>query len=384
MKGGGLRVPDLKLLNGALKLRQFLQASKCNHTIKLIQKYLLEKLDYDYVINQEYSRLSGSDPVIRAGQLTLNSLTDKWRAEANIIEEVSCNRIRDLIASTDIKEFLKRKNVPLITCIYERLFRSGIENYKQLIMEKTYPRSDSFSQLATSVSSVFPVRWERLIAENLESNSAIDVRENIVINTGVVKPAVACNVKEIRNRLIKNDSLTPKYVSVLGIEPHININPFVTARLVNHSMSQKIFKFRLLHLDIFTKHRMFKLKMVENEACEVCGEIETLKHAIWECNRAKKTWQTFSAMLEYLSSQVSITFDTLFVGFNPTNSVLESVITKLTQSLMSYDRGSMIGTQNVKRILYNYATLNKYKTASKKRMEMIDWEKIIEWAKDAQ
>jgi len=110
----------------------------------------MEELNYDYVINQEYSRLSGKDFVIKAGQLSLNFLTDKWRAEVLTTDE-SCNKIIDLIASTDVKEYLKRKNVPLITCIYERLFRSGIENYKQLVMEKNFPRSDAFALLASNV-----------------------------------------------------------------------------------------------------------------------------------------------------------------------------------------------------------------------------------------
>jgi len=127
---------------------------------------------------------------------------------------------------------------------------------------------------------------------------------------------------------------------------------------------------------------MFKFKMIDNEVCEICGEIETIKHAIWECTRARVVWQSIGRLMEIISNDITITFDALFVGFKPTNTVLESIITKLTQSLLSFDRTNMICEQNVKNIVYNFALLNKHKVKTKKSDNDVTlWEKTIEWSK---
>jgi len=376
---GGLRVPDLWAINSALKLRQFFQASSSNHIIKSIQEYVMEDLNYDYVINQEYSRVSNIDNVIRVSQLTINFLTNKWRNEVTLSTS-SSSVIVDLISSTDVKEYLKLKKEYLMLSLYARLFRSGIENFKQLVMEKRFPRSESFAQLSSTIIGVFPKVWEQLILSNIEANSEIDVRLNIVIDKETVKPGKACTVKDIRKRLVRTDVITPKYITSLGITPHDGINPFVTARKANHATAQKIFKFRLLHMDIFTKQRMFKFKMIESEVCDICNEVETLRHAIWDCRRAKAVWQSFNCMLQSLAVQVNVSFENIFIGFSPPNFVLESITTRLTQYLLSYDRTKQITQQNVKNLLRNYALLNKRINISKRLKEHeIVWENIIQW-----
>ncbi len=90
-----------------------------------------------------------------------------------------------------------------------------------------------------------------------------------------------CTVAAIKRGLltINSTNLFP-FERKLGIIPHEGINPFVTARIVNHSTNLRIFKFRLLHMDIFTKQRMFKFKMTQSEACDFCGELEDVKHVL--------------------------------------------------------------------------------------------------------
>ena len=175
----------------------------------------------------------------------------------------------------------------------------------------------------------------------------------------------------------------PKFERVFGIVSHEGINPFEITRIVNYSTSQRIFKFRLLHLDIFSRQRMFKFKMIDNDKCEVCGEVETIKHAIWECTRAKQVWDLFKNMMQTLDTEICLTFDSLFVGFNPTNIVVETIITKLTQVLLSYDRSSIISDRAAKATLLSYSFLN---TSNKKRKmkdsDVIMWEQIANWCKN--
>ena len=378
---GGLRVPDIQAMNAALKVKQFLKASEGNHIIKLIQKYHLEKAEYEDVIQQEYSKLCKTDNVIMIAQLTLNELTDKWRRELvnNNIEGVKI----DLIASTDVKEYLKREKSLLALCLYERLFRSGIKNFKQLVMEQTYPRSESFANISSMILRVFPFNWAKVVLDNIECDSNLDIRNNIMLTQNMSTKITSCTVRAIRNRLVTIENLEKfKFERVLNIIPHEGINPFETARKVNYSTSQKIFKFRLLHLDIFTNQRMFKFKMVDNDKCAICGEIETIKHAIWECNRAKLVWEYVKRLISVISSEINVTFDSLLIGFNPTNPIAETILTRVTQRLLSYDRSSVIVQQELRVILMQYANLNTNdKCRSVKVQDHNIWNRVKEWCK---
>jgi hypothetical protein len=286
-ENGGLRVPDIEALNSALKLKQFFRASESNHVIKEIQKLHLEALGFDYVVNQEYSKLCVQDNVIKTAQIAINTLTDKWRSDFEVLSEEIVELV-NLIASIDVKEYLIRLKRPLSLCLFERLFRSGIEKFKQLVVESAYPHSDNFAKLAKIILKEFPNIWELAMINNIDANAFVDIRKNFYVKGLKIVPINVITVKNIRNSIVfeKQDSF--KYNRVLDIMPHEGINPFITNRIVNHATSQRIFKFRLLHLDIFTKDRMYKFKMVQNNKCEICGEIETIKHAIWECTRAKR------------------------------------------------------------------------------------------------
>jgi hypothetical protein len=46
--------------------------------------------------------------------------------------------------------------------------------------------------------------------------------------------------------------------------------------------------FRLISRDFFTMEKMHKYKMVSNNKCKRCGEVENYKHLLWECRDAKR------------------------------------------------------------------------------------------------
>jgi hypothetical protein len=56
--------------------------------------------------------------------------------------------------------------------------------------------------------------------------------------------------------------------------------------------------FRLISKDFFTMEKMFKYKMVNNNKCKRCGDVETYKHLMWECKEARQIWKVFN---EYLT-----------------------------------------------------------------------------------
>ena len=49
--------------------------------------------------------------------------------------------------------------------------------------------------------------------------------------------------------------------------------------------------------------KMFKYKMVNNNKCKRCEEVETYKHLIWECREARKIWQIFNEFVTNLKQE---------------------------------------------------------------------------------
>jgi len=63
---GGLQVPDIKFLNKALKVKQFIRAMRTKHPIQWVQKFQMERKGYDEYFKCEYAKLCNFDPVIAA------------------------------------------------------------------------------------------------------------------------------------------------------------------------------------------------------------------------------------------------------------------------------------------------------------------------------
>jgi len=376
---GGLRVPDIKNFDSALKLKQYLRASKSNHPIRNIQRYITESLGYDYVVHQDYNRFSNLEAIVESSQYTLNTLTDKLRNDIN--ESIISNQVIepfkiDILAGIDIREFLIRNNKLLINGFYNRLFNCGIENFKQLVMEATFPRSDNVSRICTLVLSAFPGGWIDLIKNNITCNPEINLSKFMVINCKNLIKTECCTVKNIKESLLQKSENGPyPFERKLGFYHHPGINPFLTARIVNHSTNLKIFKFRLLHMDIFSKERMFKFKMSDNDNCSFCGLKETVRHVLWECRRANMVWDHFKLFLIELEMEINLIFENIFIGFNPTDNVVEALITRVTQILLRIDRENSISSAQLRQEILVLAKQNVRERNNITNRER--WEKII-------
>ena len=89
-------------------------------------------------------------------QNIINWITNKTR-------EVDCQSVSglqaDLIACTDIYEYLSRKKAHLPLCYFKRLYMLGIERFGQLHRELRFPQSDAVSKIAKMVFASFPEAW---------------------------------------------------------------------------------------------------------------------------------------------------------------------------------------------------------------------------------
>ena len=89
-------------------------------------------------------------------QNVINGITDKTRK----VDGQSVSRLQaDLIACTDVYEYLSRKKAHLPLCYFKRLYMLGIERFGQLHRELRFPQSDAVSKIAKMVFASFPEAW---------------------------------------------------------------------------------------------------------------------------------------------------------------------------------------------------------------------------------
>ena len=52
--------------------------------------------------------------------------------------------------------------------------------------------------------------------------------------------------------------------------------------------------YRLISGDIFSKERMCRFGMIDNNTCERCHQIESTRHLLWDCVESKNIWELFN------------------------------------------------------------------------------------------
>jgi len=143
-KFGGLKAPDISHMNSALKVKQLIRSSQSSHPVKLVQDFLFQNTGHNYTIRQEYCKLVDNDSFIKLAQITINEITDKMCncLVANRDDDSVDINCWNLIASTNIRDYITRKKQRFNGLFVKHLNALGIITYFDLLNESKYPRSD--------------------------------------------------------------------------------------------------------------------------------------------------------------------------------------------------------------------------------------------------
>ena len=363
---GGLKVPDIKILEQALKTKQFLRAMSSSHQINLVQKYLLEKDGYFEYHKTEYAKICKLDVVTATFQSTTNTLTDNIR-EGKVLESINCdeaikNRI-DVIASTDIIEFFRRKNIPLVIYRFRELADQGIESFHQLLNEVRFPRNDRLYTCANEIISFFPNEWKEIVSDAHDLDSTVTYSERYLGKKWQMIRCSQISVRDIREVLLVQvpNPIRP-YLNQEKFElidnQSYNTNPFLLIRNAIQSPKDRFYKFRIIHGDIYCKSRMFRFKMVNSPMCSLCGtEIETIKHVLWDCPRSARAWNFLTSLTRDYIDQGYISYNSIILGSHQPNMAMETIITWVIKLIMSINREELISNEV---IVHKFNTLFYY------------------------
>ena len=338
----------------------------------------MEQMGYNCDIQQEYDKITKKEEVTRVAQITINNLCDYTRRTIsnNLDKYTGDVNAVNFIAATKINTYLLRKNRKLVHCVYIPLRNEGMEFLHEICHEEE-----------TEIDRA-RLKRIRMIIVNIQS-------EMVELATTY-------------NEYINNDSVSLKYILLKG-EEWREINNITTKdlqrtlkvaknRISNQDFNTKLgtieykkeniskfrdqcknvklrhIYFRLISKDFFTMEKMYKYKMVNNNKCKRCEEVETYKHLIWECREAQKIWKAFNEFVAHLDLQEEkiMEYDNIFMIGE--REVLSKVKIRVIQEMIQIERPVNWAIERIQKIanelrcmeIYNATKINKFEKTKTK------------------
>ena len=365
---GGLNVTDIECLDRSLKTRQFLRADKSKHPIKTIQLFCIECLGQQKVVDQGYSKITNKEGVLMIAQSTFNTLNEAMRKELNN----NMDKYRgDIVAinyagAINIKIHLKMSNNKLIECIYNPLLRDGIENLHELIGEIEIEHDRNRLRRLRMVLQAFPAGLIELASNfNEYINEDSNADRYIINERGLWLSINKMTTKDLQSIL----KINLGKISSQDHNAKLGIDNFDKENIVKFRNKCKNIKlrhvyYRLISGDIFSKERMFRFGMADNNTCERCNGVESSRHLLWECEESRNMWELFNIWSINNAYESSITEYRDIFCMNDNEHVCK-VKVKMVQEMIQIQRPSGWNLQKIQSISNDIKRIETYNIASK-------------------
>jgi hypothetical protein len=329
---GGLNCTDVSALDKGIKIRQYYKSLNGENIATELQTWLINNLGVNNPFTQEFSTNCQLDDVLASAIPMINSITKYYR---NINfgcreGEYKTERINQAL-NTNLRTFFKVNNYPLALNYLSRL--PGINTLQDLI--RHIDPSGGSRSLYNATFNMLPTCYK--LIKNLNCNIEVQNKFNILCKDKV-KDAKKVSTGEFQ-LLIKN---IDQKITSFDLKNKHNIEDLTCEtdqcfKLLYKNIKDpklRATRFRLLHGDIFCKERMKRFGMVEEDKCERCGNIETIRHQIYECERVKRGWRFYNDImhrLNFYDCKVNSFEDVLVPNQygNEVSETLKSIIIKM-------------------------------------------------------
>jgi hypothetical protein len=377
---GGMRVTDIECLNKSLKLKQFLRASKSNHVIAKIQAWVTNSNEGE--IKQDYVNITKSEMVCNIAQETINIITDHNRSWCEGLEEEEYENDRNLIneiASIDISAYLTRKKRVFAICINKQLIRAGVESLGELLQAYEFEIDEKMTKMMTLTLANFPPKLIK-IAKCYNDESRINTGECkfIQMSSGMRMDLKSLTVRELQNSLkaILKKTETSNFTEKLGT--NFDANNINRLRINCKNPKLRNIYFRLIHNDFFTRVRMKKYGMVNDDVCQRCGEVETMKHQIWECTQAKNIWQLYNELMVCLGENGEEVDEYNSIYVTPEGTAITQIKIRIIQEMIQIARPNNWGRCEIRKLVKDLINMELYNSKQNSVMHKfkLKWNEI--------
>jgi hypothetical protein len=376
---GGLKITDIECLNRSLKLRQFIRAFDSKHEIAKIQSLLSEKGRNR--IEYEYSNVSEDEDICKSAQNTINEITD-YNRKAYCTEEFEDDPlVVEEISSTDLNTYLSRKKKVFHVCMLKNITKLGIRSVGELIREYEVEINENTSKMMKMILCILPTKLIELAEKFQEdTNSEREDCQFVRLEKNTWKSIKTVTTKDLQHLLKKvlNKLETADFCTKHNIDDFDKENTILFRQNCRNPKLRNIY-FRLIHGDFYTYKKMKRYKMVDSENCPRCGNIEDLKHLVFDCSHVSKMWNHYNELVTQFNSKNSKVLCFMDVFKVPDTAAITLIKIKLIQSMIQKERPINWSIDKFKEIIREVILLERYNSTVNRSLNEFDnkWREII-------
>ena len=286
---GGLKAPNIMNIDKAIKYKCLTTISQNNHPINFVYKKILEKIAFN----------SNSDKLIlNPGGFIGSAIKTHYEIRSKIYDDLLA--FGDDLDGTHKNYYSVIQNVDLMSCKYLndhqnnmllRLKINNINTCNDLHQEKLNNRLNYLYLDVHQIYNSLPRVWRKLLGNTRRVHNPITSETYIGTN------------RWKKNELVKISDITRLLNNKKGMDaiellrkrhkiPHlVTKNPFTSLRRNIKDVKLRNLQYKMLHNIYPTMDHLFKWKIKETNMCSTCHEVETLKHAVYECQVAKDAFK---------------------------------------------------------------------------------------------
>jgi len=322
---GGLRAPDVYAIDKAIKYKALLANHSQKHPIKLFYEKKLESFGFDYC---NYKSNNAEDSflgkAIKTHVDSFKVIRENIRTLGEDTEGIHKNYYA-LIQNYDLRKSVftnVRQNNMIM-----RLNAYNINTFQKLHEEKQMRRYPALFLDVHQIYSMYPDEWKSLIVNTRRLHEKVINQVNVGLNKWVERDKVKLKIltslftNTYENRTV-NALLMQRHPELL--ENNIRMNPFLTLRVVKDVKLRNL-QFKMLHNIYPTMKHLKRWRIKESENCGSCGEIETFKHAVFDCQIAKNSFKNMEDEINarYFNGthNIELTLEDITLGVSATKSL---------------------------------------------------------------
>jgi hypothetical protein len=61
-------------------------------------------------------------------------------------------------------------------------------------------------------------------------------------------------------------------------------------------------RLKIWHKDVYSKDRLYRRGIIEDNLCDKCKQIEYVEHQLWGCAEVKKKWNVYNSLMDELNA----------------------------------------------------------------------------------
>jgi len=290
VENGGLNAPDVFAIDKAIKYKALINSFTTTHPVKTIYQKILDKMGFNF---SNFSCLHKRDSFL--GKATKAHCDSLLRINHDII---TLNGQRDgihknyyaVIQNSDLRlnQFTNPRQQGMIT----RLTVYNISTFHELHKERQQRRFPTLYLDVHQIYNTYPAEWRSLLGNTARTHGPINDEVNIGLNKWIKFEHI--QLKTLVRLFTKDYKVCNLHADLVAKHPEmvtekIKCNPFVNIRKHIKDVKIRNLQYKMLHNIYPTMQHLNKWKIKETDKCNFCNEIETLKHATFDCPKARES-----------------------------------------------------------------------------------------------